>query len=330
MAGRILYPGAKSQYKSFFGRYKTLIIALLVILLLAIFYIMVQYSAYWLVKNDDFKHVKYAIVLDGQGGNMERSDFALKLLAEKKVDTIIVSGSKRFKRLNSAELARDEMLAQGDFDSKRILTVYHNENSTFYEAKTIIPYLKARKTKEVLLITSSMASARANQIFTKLGGDKIKFLSTNMDYSDFIKPETWTTSRMGKKIWLIESLKKVYTYWELLGVDEVKPIKGKTYLLNHENNLENNNVLLPINASVIDSLNKADSLAKINALNKIDSLAKIDSIIKKDSLAKADSILLKKDSTTLAKIDSVTTKKDSSAKKASSNSLDSAKTNSKK
>ena len=47
-------------------------IALLVAILLALFYILVSFSGHWLVNDVPFQHVKWVVILDGQSGDLER------------------------------------------------------------------------------------------------------------------------------------------------------------------------------------------------------------------------------------------------------------------
>jgi hypothetical protein len=63
-------------------------IALLILLVIAILtYVIFEKSGLWLVEDDDFEHVKWVAVLDGQTSDLERSDFAANLLKEGKADS---------------------------------------------------------------------------------------------------------------------------------------------------------------------------------------------------------------------------------------------------
>lgn len=56
---------------------KLITIASVVFVLLVIaFYLIMTQSGHWLVDDDEFDHVKWVAVLDGQSADLERSDYA--------------------------------------------------------------------------------------------------------------------------------------------------------------------------------------------------------------------------------------------------------------
>ncbi len=52
----------------------------------------------WLVHGDYFEHVDWAIVLEGQSRDCERSDAAVELFSRNKIDTLLLSSLRIFKR----------------------------------------------------------------------------------------------------------------------------------------------------------------------------------------------------------------------------------------
>lgn len=246
MAGRIIYRGPRAQYISFFQKIRKFLVLGAVLALCISFYFLVRFSAFWLIANDEYDHVDYVLVMDGQGPDMVRSEYALELLEKGKADTIVLSGRRVYRNQFNSEFYRDEMLAMGDYNPSQILTIHHDDASSLEEAKTAIPYFMVRKADTVLVITASMASARVASIFQALTPEEGPvFIATDMEFKDFIQPENWMTFREGKKQWLLEMLKRLYTYWEILGSEPVSLIPGKKYRLFHEPQTVNPEVEIP-------------------------------------------------------------------------------------
>jgi uncharacterized SAM-binding protein YcdF (DUF218 family) len=304
MAGKLIYSSSRPKYKSFYMRYgRAVFIAILLLCIVGVYWA-ARYSAFLLVQNDTFAHVPYVLVLDGQGPDMERSDYALDLLAQGKADTIIISGKRIFKTGNAADYYRSQMLTQGDFDGGRLLVLPHDDESTIEEARTAIPYLLARKADTVLLVTASMAAARVRSIFEALTPEgQIVYLSTNMEYADFFDPKHWMNFREGQKTWLLEMLKRVFTVYELWGAQVVQPVAGKDYFLGtsagHKSagivtsevpKASPEDALLEAVDVLPDSLNAIDSLLQHGATDSVQNSQEHleDSLDQKDS-AKAGS-----------------------------------------
>ena len=147
-------------------------IALLILLVIAILtYAIFEKSGLWLVEDDNFEHVKWVAVLDGQTSDLERSDFAANLLKEGKADSVLLLGRRVFRDRSNSEFYADDFMKLGSFDSNAVFLVPHNDPSTISEAYTLIPWLKARNIDTVLLITSATSTYRVKRIFQKLSGN---------------------------------------------------------------------------------------------------------------------------------------------------------------
>lgn len=177
----------------------SVILAFLVILL----YIIVSYSGHWLVTDDEFNHVKWLVVLDGQSADMERNDFAAQLLKENKVDSILILGRRTLRNRSNAEFYVDDFMQLGNFDSNAVFLGFHDDASTIGEAFTVIPWLKAHKADTVLLLTSAPATRRVKRIFTKLSGESPVYLTADMHHYQF-NADSWHTNRESRKFWLRE------------------------------------------------------------------------------------------------------------------------------
>ena len=84
-------------------------IVVAVVLCILLFYVLVSYSGHWLVRDDSFEHVNWVVVLDGQSGDLERSDYAAKLVREGKADSVLILGRRVFRDKNNADFYAEDM-----------------------------------------------------------------------------------------------------------------------------------------------------------------------------------------------------------------------------
>lgn len=195
-----------------------------VVVALALGYWLFVNSGRWLVKNDAFKKVTWVAVLEGQSNNMERTDYAARLLASGKVDSVVVFGRRIFRDYSSADFYIADMFRAGDLDSTRVFPFTHDDPSTIEEAVSIVPWFKARHADTVLLVTSASATRRASKIFNTLAGGNPVFLTVDIHHYSY-NPETWLGEREARKHWIREVLAYIQMKYELFGVEplEVDP-----------------------------------------------------------------------------------------------------------
>ena len=84
------------------------------ILAVIAFYTVITQSGHWLVDDDEFDHVNWVVILDGQSADMERSDFAAGLLANNKADSVLILGRRIFRNRTNAEFYLDDFMKLGD------------------------------------------------------------------------------------------------------------------------------------------------------------------------------------------------------------------------
>lgn len=200
---------------------KILIIAVVAAILATIaLYITLTQSGKWLVNDDTFDHVNWVVILDGQSADMERSDFAAKLVAQGKADSILILGRRVYRDRSNAEFYADDFLKHSNIDSSAIFLARHDDASTISEAYTIIPWLKSRKADTVLLLTTAAATKRVSNIFKKLAGESPVFLTTDIHHYLF-EANTWYINRESRKNWLREWAARFYSNIELMGIDSL-------------------------------------------------------------------------------------------------------------
>ena len=194
-------------------------IVVVVVLCILLFYVLVSYSGHWLVRDDSFEHVNWVVVLDGQSGDLERSDYAAKLVREGKADSVLILGRRVFRDKNNADFYAEDMEEVGGVDPSRIYIYRHDDPSTIEEAVSVIPWFKRRAPKDtVLLLTAAPATRRAAFLFNTLSGGHPAFIT--VDLHDWrYNAKTWIFEREARKNWLREWAAILNAKWDLLGVD---------------------------------------------------------------------------------------------------------------
>jgi len=195
-------------------------VILAVFALLALIYIAVEKSGRWLVIDDEFEHATWAVILDGQSANMERNDFVADLLAQGKVDSVLILGRRVYRDRSNVDFYAEDFMRLGKFDPATIFLVRHDDPSTLSEACTIIPWLKKHKADSVLLVTSAPATRRAKKIFEKLSGESPVYLTKDIAYKSQYIADAWIFNRESRKNWLREWMAYAHSYWDLSGTHE--------------------------------------------------------------------------------------------------------------
>lgn len=187
--------------------------------LIAISYLFISESGKWLVRDDDFGHLRWVVVLDGQSGDLERSDFAAELVRSGRADSVLLLGRRVFRDRNNADFYAEDLVEFGGVDAGRIYIFRHDDPSTLEEAMTIIPWLKRRAIRDtVLLVTSAPATRRAAFIFNKLSGGHPHFVAADLHDWRY-NADGWIFERESRKNWFREWAALLVAKWELFGVD---------------------------------------------------------------------------------------------------------------
>lgn len=190
--------------------------AAIVVLAVIAFYIVLTKSGVWLVNNDEFDHVSWVVILDGQSADMERNDYAIDLVAKGKADSVLILGRRILRDRSNAEFYAEDFAQRSSIDSSAIFLARHDDPSTISEAFTVIPWLKSRKADTVLLLTTAAATKRVAGIFKSLAGESPVFLTTDIQHYLY-DAETWYINRESRKSWLREWAALFYSKFELTG-----------------------------------------------------------------------------------------------------------------
>ena len=192
-------------------------------------YIVFTKSGQWLVNDDEFKHVKWVVILDGQSADMERNDFAAELVAQGKADSVLILGRRVLRDRSNADFYTDDFLRHSSIDSSALFLAPHDDPSTISEAYTIIPWFKNRKADTVLLLTSAAATARVSNLFKALAGESPVFLTTDIHHYLY-DANTWYVNRESRKSWLREWAALLYSKFELIGLDTLTAADSTYYV----------------------------------------------------------------------------------------------------
>lgn len=192
-------------------------------LAVALLYVLISYSGRWLVRDDSFGHVSWVVILDGQSGDLERSDFAANLIREGRADSLLVLGRRVFRDRNNADFYAEDLEMVCGVDAGRLFVFRHDDPSTLEEAVSTIPWIKRRTAANdtVLLVTGAPATRRAAFIFNKLSGGHPVFVTADMHNWRY-NADSWIFERESRKNWLREWAAIFNAKWELWGVDTLE------------------------------------------------------------------------------------------------------------
>ena len=222
---KILKSDKSSQKKKNFS----IGIALLILLAIAIItYIIFEKSGHWLVQDDNFEHVKWVAILDGQSADLERSDFAANLLNEGQADSVLILGRRVYRDRSNSEYYADDFMKLGSFDSNAVFLVPHNDPSTISEAYSLVPWLKKHNADTVLLLTSAASTYRVKRIFQKLSGNSPIYITKDIHHVTY-NPNCWYSNRESRKDWLRGWAALFVSYFDLFNTDTLEAVDSSYY-----------------------------------------------------------------------------------------------------
>ena len=170
-------------------------------------------SGRWLVHEDAFDRTRWAYVLAGESRDCERSDAAIRMFKEGRIDTLAVSATRVFKTRYMSEFMVDYYMQQG-VPRDRLFEFRQDAYSTLEEARLLVRQFRLQNLDSVVIITSSYHTARTRRIFRKLSQGYPVILIASADYSVY-DPNAWWSNRESLKTWFGEWAKTFYTFYEL-------------------------------------------------------------------------------------------------------------------
>lgn len=163
-----------------------------------------------LIAEDPLHPAGAILVLGGETREGDRVAHAVQLYKRGLAPLLVVSGTPMGFRTHEAEVMQRHAEFLG-VPAERILAVKHNAESTREEADIVVPVLRGRGLKEVILVTSNYHTARAKRIFTKAAGPSgPTFLASPVPENNF-EPEGWWMTRRHAKTFVYEAIKTVWS-----------------------------------------------------------------------------------------------------------------------
>ena len=190
------------------------------------FLLLVLASAYWgtpwmlealgrsLIAEDTLHPADAILVLGGESREGDRVRHAVKLFKHGLAPLLVLSGTPMGFRTHEAVVMRRHAEFLG-VPSTRILIVKQNGDSTKEEADVVVPILKRRGLKDVILVTSNYHTARAKRIFERAAGPYGPHFFASPVNDGLFEPDGWWMRRRYAKTFVYEAIKTVWSAIEV-------------------------------------------------------------------------------------------------------------------
>jgi uncharacterized SAM-binding protein YcdF (DUF218 family) len=163
-----------------------------------------------LITDDPLHPADAILVLAGESREGDRVRHAVRLFKRGLAPLLVLSGTPMGFRTHEADVMRRHAEFLG-VPSNRILTVRQNGDSTKDEAGVLVPILKRRGMKEVILVTSNYHTARAKRIFERAAGPHSPHFLASPVNDGLFEPDGWWMRRRYAKTFVYETLKTVWS-----------------------------------------------------------------------------------------------------------------------
>jgi len=167
-----------------------------------------------LITDDPLHPADAILVLAGDSRGGDRVQHAVGLFKRGLAPLLVLSGNPIGFRTHEADVMRRYAEFLG-VPSTRILTVKQNADSTREEAKVVVPILKRRGLKDVILVTANYHTARAKRIFERAAGPYGPHFLASPVNDGLFEPEGWWMRRRHAKTFVYEAIKTVWTAIEV-------------------------------------------------------------------------------------------------------------------
>jgi len=167
-----------------------------------------------LITDDPLHPAGAILVLAGESREGDRVRHAVQLFKRGLAPLLVLSGTPMGFRTHEADVMRRHAEFLG-VPSTRILTVRQNGDSTKEEAGVVVPILKLRGLKEVILVTSNYHTARAKRIFERAAGPYGPHFLASPVNDGLFEPDGWWMRRRYAKTFVYEAIKTVWSAIEV-------------------------------------------------------------------------------------------------------------------
>jgi uncharacterized SAM-binding protein YcdF (DUF218 family) len=162
-----------------------------------------------LIHDDPLQKADAAVVLAGDSWGL-RILTAAQLERDGYVPTVIVSGPDGSYGNHECDLAIPFAVRHG-YPESYFVHLEHSARSTRAEAEAVLPEIRRRGYKRVVVVTSNFHTGRARAIFRRLAPDLTILMVAAPD--EYFTPDGWWREREGQKTFLTEFEKTVANWF---------------------------------------------------------------------------------------------------------------------
>ncbi|MGL1936020.1 MAG: hypothetical protein OCD01_13415 [Fibrobacterales bacterium] len=174
----------------------------------------VRISGNLLVVDDVYDSVECGLVITAEGGLEAGYSALVEDLGAMDIKRVILSGSPILKSVSAADIALNELKLE-EFDKDRLYYFYHDAETLLEEAEIIIPFLRTKEVKEVVLYTRKHMSGRVKHIYESLAKGNPRFVVRYHSEESF-NPKAWIHSSQSRLQWATEWAAYLMNTLELL------------------------------------------------------------------------------------------------------------------
>ena len=199
------------------GIISTLVALLFLALFSSIVYLvrhpLMRVAANWWIVEDPLERADAIIVLGDDNFYGDRATRAAEIFRQGKAPLIIVSGRRLRPNVGVAELMEHDLVERG-VPKQNIVRFTHDADGTAEEAEQLLPLVRQRNIKSVVLVTSNYHTRRARYTFRCIFPQDIAVRVASARDGDF-DPDHWWEKRKSIKELAREWTAYVVARWEL-------------------------------------------------------------------------------------------------------------------
>jgi uncharacterized SAM-binding protein YcdF (DUF218 family) len=171
----------------------------------------------WIIE-DPLDKADALIVVGDDNFYADRATRGVQLFREGKAPVIVASGRRLRPNAGIAELIEHDLVERG-VPRDKIVRFTHDGDSTLEEAAALLRFVKERKWRKVIVVTSNYHTRRARYIFRRVFPQGMEVRVASARDGDF-DPEHWWENRKSIKELTREFAGMAVTLWELRGKSE--------------------------------------------------------------------------------------------------------------
>lgn len=159
-------------------------------------------SGHVLVAKQPMEHARWAFVMPGESAECEASDAAVKLMADERIDTLVLVGGRLYKTRWITEVAKRYVENEGAA-GRRVFEMRVDATSTLDAVRQVMRLARLQNLDTVTFITSSFHSRQVKLYADKLAGVTPVVQIVAAETPVFM-PSAWWATGQSKAIWFRE------------------------------------------------------------------------------------------------------------------------------